>query len=169
MPLQLRDTFEITLPDYQENAGLAVGFAPNPSLPRVSDQQREADALAYREQINAAENLKDSFKVATAYVSAGVQATKLGKALLQYKVGLQDIRTEMVNLDRAVVRTQISATELQAETLHLNHNLATLPQLEQEYAGKLLEHKARAERAQLKAQAFIHQTAQLFPELAAQQ
>lgn len=168
MALQLRENFEIQLPDFQENAGLAVGYEPNNALPRVSDLQRESDALAYREQINAASNLTDSIKVATAYVSAGVQATRLGKALVQYRIGVQDIRTEMVNLDRAVVRTQVSATELQAETLHLNHNLATLPVLEQEYAHKLQEHVARAERASLKAQAFMHQTAQLFPELTAQ-
>lgn len=163
MPIQLREQLDITLPQFEENAGLAVGYEPNPALPRVSDTQRERDALAYREQVNAANNLSDSFKVATAYVSAGVQATKLGKALVQYRIGVQDVRTEMVNLDRSVVRTQISATELQAETLHLNHNLASLPQLEAEYAHKLTEHVARADRARLKAQAFMHQTAQLFP------
>ena len=72
MPFNLPQTFEVNLPDLQEFANGAIGFEPNPDLPRVSDPQREQDALAYREQMNAAANLKDSIQVANKYVDAGI-------------------------------------------------------------------------------------------------
>ena len=88
MPFNLPQTFDVNLPDLQEFANNAIGFEPNPDLPRVSDPQREQDALAYREQMNAAANLKDSIQVANKYVDAGISATKLGKSLIQYQTRL---------------------------------------------------------------------------------
>ena len=163
-PLKLPDVVSVELPDFQDFAESAVGFAPNAALPRVTDAEREEHALVYREQLNAAENLKDSIKVATAYVSAGVAATKLGRELVRYQIGVEDIRTAEVGLERAKTKTAIAKQELEADKLTLNYVTARLPHLESEYSHKLTEHKDRARRAQLKAEAFMHQTDNLLAQ-----
>lgn len=165
MPFNLPSNFEIELPEFQEFAQSAVGFSPNESLPRVTDAQREQDALAYREQMNAAANLKDSIGVANKYVEAGISATKLGKSLIQYQIGLQDIRTEKVNYQKSVVRTEIAVTELQELNLKLGYQNNLLPQLESEYRGKLTEAQSKADLAMRKAMAHQHETEMKYPTI----
>jgi hypothetical protein len=165
MPFTLPQNFEINLPDLQEFANNAVGFEPNPDLPRVSDLQREQDALAYREQMNAAANLKDSIQVANKYVDAAISATKLGKSLITYQIGLQDIRTEKVNFQKSVVRTDLAFTELSELNLKLGYQNVFLPVLEQEYQHKLTEAQSKADLAQRKAMAHQHETEMKYPTI----
>lgn len=165
MPFNLPQNFDINLPDIQELANNAVGFSPNPELPRVTDSQREQDALAYREQINAAANLQDSIKVANKYLDAAVTATKLGKSLINYQIGLQDIRTAKIEYTKAVARTDIAVTELDELRLKLGFNQSALPILEQEYRHKLTETQSKAELALRKAQAHQHQVEMQFPTI----
>lgn len=163
MPFNLPQTFGIELPEIQEFAQSGIGFSPNPDLPKVSDVQREQDAQAFREQMNAAANLKDSIQVANKYVEAGITATKLGKALIQYHIGLQDIRTEKVNYQKATVRTEIAMTELNELQLRLGYQNTLVPHLEQEYRGLLLEAQSKADRANRKAMAHQHETEMKYP------
>jgi hypothetical protein len=165
MPFNLPQTFEINLPDLQEFANGAIGFEPNPDLPRVSDSQREQDALAYREQMNAAANLKDSIQVANKYVDAAISATKLGKSLITHQIGLQDLRTEKVNFQKAVVRTDLAFTELSELNLKLGYQNVFLPVLEQEYQHKLTEAQSKADLAQRKAMAHQHETEMKYPTI----
>ena len=165
MPFNLPQTFEVNLPDLQEFANNAIGFEPNPDLPRVSDPQREQDALAYREQMNAAANLKDSIQVANKYVDAGISATKLGKSLIQYQIGLQDIRSEKVNFQKAVVKTEIVLTELAELNLKLGYQNAFLPVLEQDYIHRLTEAQSKAELSQRKAMAHQHEVEMKYPTI----
>lgn len=165
MPFNLPQTFELELPEFQEFAQGAIGFSPNPDLPRVSDEQRKQDELAYREQMNAAANLKDSIQVANKYVEAGISATKLGKSLIQYHTGLQDIRTEKVNYQKATVRTEIAVTELNELQMRLGYQNALVPHLEQEYRGLLLEAQSKADRANRKALTHQHETEMKYPTL----
>ncbi|MBD1842605.1 hypothetical protein H6F89_04100 [Cyanobacteria bacterium FACHB-63] len=165
MPFNLPQTFELKLPEIQEFAQNAIGFSPNSDLPRITDVQREQDAQAFREQLNAAANLKDSIQVANKYVEAGIAATKLGKTLIQYHVGLQDIRTEKVNYQKATVRTEIAITELNELQLRLGYQNSLVPHLEQEYHGKLLEAQSKADLANRKAMAHQHETAMKYPTL----
>lgn len=165
MPFELPQNFTINLPDLTELAENAVGFEPNPSLPRVTDSQREQDALAFREQINAAENLKDSLKVANKYVDAGILATKIGKSLIQYQIGLQDIRSVKVNYQKAVVRTEVAIGELQELNLKLGYQNAFLPLLEQEYSHRLTEAQSKAELAQRKAMAHQFEVEMKYPTI----
>jgi len=165
MPFQLPQNFDIQLPDLQDLTQSAVGFEPNPNLPRVSDAQREQDALAYREQMNAAANLKDSIQVANKYLDAAIAATKLGKSLVTYQIGLQDIRTEKVRYQSSVLNTQIAMTDRDALGLKLAHNQSVLPVLEQEYQHLLSESQAKADRALRKAQAYAHETEMRFPTI----
>ena len=165
MPFNLPQGFEVNLPDLQEFANNAIGFEPNPDLPRVSDSQREQDALAYREQMNAASNLKDSIGVANKYVDAGILATKLGKSLITYQIGLQDIRTEKVNFQKSVLRTDLAFTELSELNLKLGYQTAFLPVLEQEYQHKLTEAQSKADLAQRKALAHQFETEMKYPTI----
>jgi hypothetical protein len=165
MPFNLPQNFEINLPDLQEFANGAIGFEPNPDLPRVSDSQREQDALAYREQMNAAASLKDSIQVANKYVDAAISATKLGKSLITYQIGLQDIRTEKVNFQKSVVRTDLAFTELSELNLKLGYQNVFLPVLEQEYQHKLTEAQSKADLAQRKAMAHQHETEMKYPTI----
>ena len=165
MPFNLPQTFEVNLPDLQEFANNAIGFEPNPDLPRISDSQREQDALTYREQMNAAANLKDSIQVANKYVDAGISATKLGKSLITYQIGLQDIRTEKVNFQKSVLRTDLAFTELSELNLKLGYQNAFLPVLEQEYQHKLTEAQSKADLAQRKAMAHQFETEMKYPTI----
>jgi len=165
MPFNLPQSFEVNLPDLQEFANNAIGFEPNPDLPRVSDSQREQDALAYREQMNAAANLKDSIQVANKYVDAGISATKLGKSLITYQIGLQDIRTEKANFQKSVLRTDLAFTELSELNLKLGYQNAFLPVLEQEYQHKLTEAQSKADLAQRKAMAHQFETEMKYPTI----
>ena len=165
MPFNLPQSFDVNLPDLQEFANNAIGFEPNPDLPRVSDSQREQDALAYREQMNAAANLKDSIQVANKYVDAGISATKLGKSLITYQIGLQDIRTEKVNFQKSVLRTDLAFTELSELNLKLGYQTAFLPVLEQEYQHKLTEAQSKADLAQRKAMAHQFETEMKYPTI----
>jgi len=165
MPFNLPQTFEIELPEFQEFAQSAIGFSPNPDLPRITDEQRKQDELAYREQMNAAANLKDSIQVANKYVEAGIAATKLGKSLIQYHIGLQDIRTEKVKYRKATIRTDIAIAELNELQLRLGYQHELVPHLEQEYRGKLLEAQSKADLANRKAMAHQHETEMKYPTL----
>ena len=165
MPFNLPQSFEVNLPDLQEFANNAIGFEPNPDLPRISDSQREQDALAYREQMNAAANLKDSIQVANKYVDAGISATKLGKSLITYQIGLQDIRTEKVNFQKSVLRTDLAFTELSELNLKLGYQNACLPVLEQEYQHELTEAQSKADLAQRKALAHQFETEMKYPTI----
>ena len=165
MPFNLPNNFDVNLPDIQQFADSAIGFEPNPNLPRVTDSQREQDALVYREQANAASNLKDSIQVANKYVDAGIAATKLGKSLISYQIGLQDIRTEKVNFQKSVVKTEIAFTELSELNLKLGYQNAFLPVLEQEYQHKLTEAQSKANLANLKAMDHQHTTAMKYPTI----
>ncbi|WP_068819338.1 hypothetical protein [Phormidesmis priestleyi] len=165
MPFNLPQSFEVNLPDLQEFANNAIGFEPNPDLPRISDSQREQDALTYREQMNAAANLKDSIQVANKYVDAGISATKLGKSLITYQIGLQDIRTEKVNFQKSVLRTDLAFTELSELNLKLGYQTAFLPVLEQEYQHKLTEAQSKADLAQRKAMAHQFETEMKYPTI----
>lgn len=165
MPFNLPQNFDINLPDIQQFADSAIGFEPNPNLPRVSDSQREQDALAYREQMNAASNLKDSILVANKYVDAGISATKLGKSLISYQIGLQDIRTEKVNFQKSVVRTEIAFTELSELNLKLGYQNNLLPHLEMEYQHKLTEAQSKADLASRKAMSHQHETEMKYPTI----
>ena len=165
MPFQLPQNFNVTLPNIHKFAENAIGFEPNPSLPRVTDEQRERDARTYREQMNAAANLKDSIQVANKYLDAAISATKLGKSLVTYQIGLQDIRTEKVNYQKAVLNTEIAVSERDALTLKLNHQNNLLPHLENEYRHLLTEAQAKADRAQRKAMAYQHETEMRYPTI----
>jgi len=165
MPFNLPQSFEVNLPDLQEFANGAIGFEPNPDLPRISDSQREQDALTYREQMNAAANLKDSIQVANKYVDAGISATKLGKSLITYQIGLQDIRTEKVNFQKSVIRTDLAFTELSELNLKLGYQNAFLPVLEQEYQHKLTEAQSKADLAQRKAMTHQFETEMKYPTI----
>ena len=160
--LNLPENIEISLPDIASLAASSVGFSPNPSLPRVTDAQRVQDELAFREMKHAADNLRDSIKVATSYVSAAVEGTKLGKALIAYRTGVEDIRTAEVGLSKAQTRTAIA----QGELLHLNEKLSfvnnSLEHTRQEYAHKLTEAMNKADRARLKAESYLAETDALF-------
>lgn len=161
LPLGLPESFEVNLPDFAGHAESAIGFTPNEGLPRVTEQQRQTDALTYQEQRNAALNLKDSIQVAHAYVSAGVAATKLGRELVRYQVGVADIRTELVNLQRANVKTAIATNELASDTLTATFTANRLTHVEAEYTSKLDEHRLRADRARIKAERYEYETEQL--------
>jgi len=165
MPFNLPQSFEVNLPDLQEFANNAIGWEPNPDLPRVSDSQREQDALTYREQMNAAANLKDSIQVANKYVDAGISAAKLGKSLITYQIGLQDIRTEKVNFQKSILRTDLAFTELSELNLKLGYQTAFLPVLEQEYQHKLTEAQSKADLAQRKALAHQFETEMKYPTI----
>lgn len=135
LPLNLPEGFSIQLPDIAQLGQLAIGtadngFAPSTELPRVSDADREVHAVIFREQVNAAANLKDSISVATAYVDAAVEATKLGRGLVRYATGLEGIRTEQVKLQQAEVKTAIATAQL--DGLNAEHTYLT-----QENAHKL--------------------------------
>lgn len=160
--LALPEDIAITLPDIAGHAATAVGFTPNPSLPRVTDSQRVQDEVTYREQLHAAHNLRDSIRVAEAYVSAGVAATKLGRALIQYRVGIQDIRTGEVQLQKAQTKTAIATAELAQLNETLNYQNAVLPHVQQEYAHRLTEAMNKADRARLKAESYLAETDALF-------
>lgn len=165
MSFNLPQSFEVNLPDLQEFANNAIGFEPNLDLPRVSDSQRAQDALTYREQMNAAANLKDSIQVANKYVDAGISATKLGKSLITYQIGLQDIRTEKVNFQKSILRTDLAFTELSELNLKLGYQNAFLPVLEQEYQHKLTEAQSKADLAQRKALAHQFETEMKYPTI----
>jgi len=165
MPFQLPQNFDINLPDIHELANGAIGFEPNTNLPRVSDAQREQDALAYREQLNAASNLKDSIGVANRYLDAAISATKLGKSLITYQIGLQDIRTEKVNFQKSTVRTDIAFSELSELNLKLGYQTSALPLLETEYQHKLTEVSSKADLALRKAMAHQHETEMKYPTI----
>jgi hypothetical protein len=152
MAFNLPQDFNINLPELQELASNAVGFEPNQSLPRVTDVQRERDAIAYHEQNNAALNLKDSLGVASTYLTAAIAATKIGKSLVSYQIGLQDIRTEKVNYQKAGVRTAIASTELQELNLKLEFQNGLLPELERGYQGALKDARVKAETAHRSAE-----------------
>lgn len=160
--LALPDEIQITLPDIASHAASAVGFSPNAALPRVTDSQRVQDELTYREQLHAAHNLRDSIRVAEAYVSAGVAATKLGRALIQYRVGVQDIRTGEVQLQKSQTKTAIAQAELAQLNETLNYQNAVLPHVQQEYSHRLTEAMNKSERARLKAESYLAETDALF-------
>lgn len=163
LPINLPDEIVIQLPDFAGSAASAVGFSPNPALPRITDAQRSEDERAFREMANAAKNLKDSITVASEYVSAGIAATKLGQRLIQYKAGIADIRTALVGLQKSETKTAIA----QAELAQLNETLAfqngLLPQIQAEYQHKLTEAQGRADRARRKAESYLTETENLFP------
>jgi len=159
--LNIPDEIVVLLPDIASSVAGAIGFTPNASLPRVTDAQRAQDEVVYREQSNAALNLRDSIKVASDYVSAGVAATKLGRALIQYKTGIADIRTAEFNLTKAQTKTAIAQAQLQEVQTVLNYHNAALPHIQAEYQHKLTEAQNKAERARLKAESFLSETAGL--------
>lgn len=163
MPFNLPQNFNIDLPDIQEFANGAIGFTPNPDLPRVTDQQREEDKRIFKEMGNAADNLKDAIGVSNKYVDAGIAATKLGKSLISYQIGLQDIRTEKVNFQKSVVRTEIAFTELNELNLKLGYQNNLLPHLEEEYRHKLTEARSKADLANRKAMKHEHETESKYP------
>lgn len=169
MPFQLPENFNIdTIPDFQELANGAIGtpesgFAPNPALPRVSDQDRAEHERIFREQANAVDNLKDALKVANKYVEAAVLGTKLGKSLIQYHTGIQEIRTAKVEFAKAQTRTEIALAEHDQLRLKLGHELAMIPSIEREFANKLREQESKANRALAAAMKHEHDTAMAFP------
>ena len=163
MPLTLPRDFTIELPEIQEFANNAVGFAPNPDLPRVSEAQREQDALAYKEQMYAAENLTDSIRVANKYVSAAVEATVLGQTLIKYQTGLEKIRNETVKYQKAVTQTSISLGELDELRLKLNFQTSKLPILESGYNSRLQGLQVQAEIAQRETDLLMIERDNRFP------
>lgn len=141
----------IEFPDVSQLAADTVGYSPNPDLARVSDGQREIDKQVYQEQINAAANLRDSFKVAGAYVSAGIEQTRLGGLLIGYKVGQETVRHGLIQLDRAVVKTMGEQAELDEDTRQLNHKVTTHQIADGLRVSQIDEFRQRAELAGVKA------------------
>lgn len=168
MPFQLPENFDIsTVPNFQELANGAIGtpetgFAPNPALPRVTDAERAEHERIFREQANAADNLKDALKVANKYVEAAVLGTRLGKSLIQYQTGIQEIRTAKVEFAKAQTRTEIALAEHDQLRLKLNHEVAMIPTIERELVNKLRLQESKANNALLAAMDHEHQTAQKY-------
>ncbi|MCU0548686.1 MAG: hypothetical protein MUC48_04995 [Leptolyngbya sp. Prado105] len=168
MPIQLPQNFDINLPDFNELASDAIGspesgFAPGNRIVRTSDAAREEHAQVYREQMNTIENLTDGIKLVTKIVKAGVEATTLGQTLMKYQTGMQNIRTEGVNLQKAQTRTQIAEAELGQLQLKLGFETNKLPVLERGYAAKLQGLQVQADMAERETERLILERDTRFP------
>jgi len=162
MPLNLPENFDFELPDFQNLAQSAIGYTPNPSLPRVTDGQRETDKQILKEQGNAADNLADSIKVSNKYLQGAIKATQLVKSTISYQIGIQDIRTEGINLQKAYVRTDLANSELAELNIKLDYQNRALPLLQEGLNHQLRELASKTELAAKKAEYQIEQTASKF-------
>ena len=116
----------------------------------------------FKEQGNAADLLGESIKVSNKYVKAAVKATQLVKSTISYQIGIQDIRTEGINLQKAYVRTDIANTELAVLNLKLNYENQALPLLQEGLNHQLRELASKTELAAKKAEYQIEHTASQF-------
>lgn len=162
MPLSLPEGFSLELPDFSHLAQGAIGtaetgFAPNPELPRVTDADREVHAVVFKEQMNAAANLQDSIRVATAYVDAAVEATKLGKSVVRYQTGVEDIRTAQVKLQQAQTKTSIAREQLTGLQHELNYLTSENVHRLDTFNAKLDQWRVRVQGEQLKTTELTHQ------------
>lgn len=162
MPLNLPENFDFELPDFQNLAQSAIGFTPNTALPQVSDGDFENRMQIFKEQGNAADLLGESIKVSNKYVKAAVKATQLVRSTISYQIGIQDIRTEGINLQKAYVRTDLATTELAALNFKLNYENQALPLLQEGLNHQLRELASKTELAAKKAEYQIEQTASKF-------
>lgn len=162
LPLNLPEGFTVNLPDISQLANSAVGdastgFAPNPNLPRVSDSDREVHAVIFREQVNAALNLKDSITVANTYVDAAVEGTKLGKNLVRYATGLEGIREQQVKLQQAQTKTAIAGEQLKGLQHELNFLTSENVHRLETFNSKLDQWREKVRAEQLKTSELTHQ------------
>lgn len=168
MPFQLPQNFDITLPDLREMASGAIGapesgFAPTDTISRTADAQREQNAQHYKEQMNTLDNLKDGIRLVNKIVSAGVEATTLGQVLMKYQIGLERMRHEGVNLQKAQTNTQIAQAELSQLTLKLGFETDKLPHLTRGYTAKLSGLQVQADMAERETERLILERDTRFP------
>jgi hypothetical protein len=157
MPLNLPNEFEFDLPDLQQLAQGAIGsaesgYAPGTTIARTTDAKREEDARTYREQMNSIANLKDGVKLVRSIVDAGVEYTQLGRSIIKYKTGLENIRTEGYKLQKAQTNTAIAQTELQELQSKLNYHNQRLPLIERGYTAQIQALTAQAGMAERQAE-----------------
>ena len=162
MPLNLPENFDFELPDFQNLAQSAIGYTPNTALPQVNDGDFETRKQIFKEQGNAADLYAESIKVANKYVQAAVKATQLVKSTISYQIGIQDIRTEGINLQKAYVRTDLASSELAELNIKLNYQNQALPLLQEGLNHQLRELASKTELAAKKADYQIDQTASKF-------
>ena len=162
MPLNLPENFDFELPDFQNLAQSAIGYTPNTALPQVSDGDFENRMQIFKEQGNAADLLGESIKVSNKYVKAAVKATQLVKSTISYQIGIQDIRTEGTNLQKAYVRTDLANSELAELNIKLDYQNRALPLLQEGLNHQLRELSSKTEMAAKKADYQVEQTASKF-------
>lgn len=156
LPFGLPEGFDMELPNFAELASSAIGFAPNPALPRVTQSDREVHKVIYEEQRHAAANLKDSIDVAIAYVDAAVSATKLGRGVVKYQTGVEQIREAMVNLDSARVKTSIAQQNLVGLQNELTYVTQENVHKLEVFDAKLEQWRVKVQGSQLQAKELTH-------------
>lgn len=167
--LNLPDALSATIPDFQTL--LNPSDVANPSSfeaagwKRVTEAQRKQDEVAYKELQNYAANVKDGINTLNSMAQASVAATKLGKTLVQYATGIQDIKSEMVSFQIAEAGTRKNQNKLAGIEQEIDHlaNINTSQSLD--YQADLDQLSANLDRKLKKVEATKAETQQLYPAI----
>lgn len=167
--LSLPDTLSATIPDFQKLLKPSdvgdPGTFESVGWKRVTDAKRQQDEVAYKEFQNYAANVKDGVNTLNAMAQASVAVTKLGKTLVQYATGIQDIKTEMVNFQIAEAGTRKNQNKLAGIEQEINHlaNINTSQFLD--YQADLDQLNANLDRKLKKVEATKAETQLLYPAI----
>jgi hypothetical protein len=167
--LNLPDTLSATIPDFQKllkpsDVGDPKTFE-NAGWKRISDAQRQQDEIAYKELQNYAANAKDGINTLNAMAQASTAATKLGKTLVQYATGIQDIKSEMVNFQIAEAGTRKNQAKLAGVEQEIAHLVSVSSSQALDYQADLEQLTANLDRKLKKVEATKMETQQLYPTI----
>jgi hypothetical protein len=167
--LKLSESLSASIPEFQKllkpsDVGEPKAFE-TAGWKRVTDAQRQQDEVAYKELQNYAANIKDGVNTLNAMAQASVAVTKLGKTLVQYATGIQEIKTEMVNFQIAEAGTRKNQNKLAGIEQEIDHlaNINTSQSLD--YQADLDQLTANLDRKLKKVEQTKAETQLLYPTI----
>jgi len=156
---------KFNLPNFSEMASSAIGYRPDPNLPRVSDQERRESEQIYREQINAAKCYQDSLTVASEFMRAAINSSKLVQTTVDYHTQLQEVRTRKVKYLESITKTDLALGSLSDQYNLLNFNNQVAERTEQDYALRLQELDHKIEEAKRRNLALLDSIEKKYPTI----
>lgn len=167
--LKLPDTLSATIPDFQKLLKPSdvgdPGTFESAGWKRTTDAQRQQDEIAYKELQNYAANVKDGINTLNTMAQSSVAATRLGKTLVQYATGIQDIKSEMVNFQIAEAGTRKNQNKLAGIEQEIDHLANINASQSLDYQADLDQLTANLDRKLRKVEATKAETQLLYPAI----